>query len=117
MRQGVESLESDVFPTLVALAEGFGRLVEPAQRLVDVKEEPPFLRGEQERFFALHRIGALIGHMERVGTGVAVGFAIRTEGFPVVPQLLQHALPFFEQTLFEMLQVLLGHRLRLLSVL
>ena len=66
VRQRVEPLEGDVVAAVVALAERLGRPVQPAQRLVDVPEEPPFLAREQERLLALHGVGALVGHVERV---------------------------------------------------
>ena len=37
----LEALERDVFATLVALAEGLRRLVQPPERLIDVPQEPP----------------------------------------------------------------------------
>src|SRR5688572_13275832 len=48
VRQRVEALVRDVLAAVVALAERVGRLVQPAQRLVDVPEEAAFLAGEEE---------------------------------------------------------------------
>src|SRR5690242_21655088 len=66
MRQRVEPVEPDLLAALLALAEFFGILIETAQRLVHVPEIAPFLGREQECLLALHRVGALIGHVERV---------------------------------------------------
>src|SRR5215207_7620789 len=70
--QRVQPLEGDVLATVVALAEGLGRLVQPPERLVDVPEEASLLAGEQERLLPLHGIRPLVGHVERVGAEVAV---------------------------------------------
>src|SRR5262245_34496539 len=103
----VETVEADRLAALLAAAELLRRAVEPAQRLVHVPEVAPFLRREQERLLALHRVGALVGHMERVAGEIAVGrLEARVERFAVVPQLLDHARPLFEQPLFEMGQLL-----------
>src|SRR4051812_25807798 len=67
VRQRVQALECDVLAAVVTFPEGLGRFVQPAQRLIDVPEEPSFLAREQERLFALHGVGALIRHMERIG--------------------------------------------------
>ena len=72
MRQRVEAVEGDVLAAAVALAVRLRRPVDPAQRLVDVPEEPPFLAGEEERLLALHGVGALVGHVERVAAQVTV---------------------------------------------
>src|SRR5688572_10655015 len=66
VRQRVEPVEIDVLAAAVALPERLGRAVQAAERLIDVPEEPPLLRGEKERLLALHRIGPLVGHVERV---------------------------------------------------
>src|SRR3712207_5737029 len=66
VRQGVEPLVGDVLPAVVALPERLRRAIEPAERLVDVPEEPPLLAREEEGFLALHRVGALVGHVEGV---------------------------------------------------
>src|SRR5262245_36502893 len=73
VRQGVEPVEPDLFAALLAAAERFGRLVETAQGLVHVPEVAAFLRREQERLLALHRVSPLVGHVERVARQVAVG--------------------------------------------
>src|SRR3954469_9785953 len=65
VRQRIESLEGDLVPALMALAEVFRIAVQTAQRLVDVPEEPPFLAREEERLLALHRVRALVRHVER----------------------------------------------------
>src|SRR5688572_32894801 len=72
VRQRVEPVVIDVLTAAVALAERLRRAVQPAQRLVDVPEEPPFLAREQERLLALHGVGPLIGHVEGVRAQVAV---------------------------------------------
>src|ERR1700694_4682300 len=114
MRKRVEPLERDVVAAVVALPEGLRRAIQAAQRLVDVPEETPFLAREQERLLALHRVGALIRHVERIAAEIAVSFLRRgTECLVVVTQLLQHALPLLEQSFLEVLELLLGHRLRL----
>ena len=59
-------------PQLWHLPNVSGDAVEPAERLVDVPEEPTFLAREQERLLPLHRVGALVGHVERVRAQVAV---------------------------------------------
>src|SRR5437762_9443375 len=63
VRERVQPVEADVLAALLALAEFLGGLVQAAQRLVHVPEVAPFLRGAQERLLALHRIGALVGHV------------------------------------------------------
>src|SRR4029079_16732386 len=62
VRQRVEALEADITSAIVALAELLRIPIKPAKGLVDVPEETAFLAGEEERFLALHRIRALIGH-------------------------------------------------------
>src|SRR5579884_3788530 len=58
VRQRVESLERDLVAALVTAAKVVGIANEAPQRFIDVPEEPAFLAREQERFFALHRVGA-----------------------------------------------------------
>jgi|GEM_PF-6775040 len=100
-------------PQVVAFAELLGVTIKPAKRFVDVPEETTLLAREEKRLFALHRIGALIGHVEGVCAQIAVrALRSRSEGLVVVPQLLQDALPLFEEALFKMLKAFLGHRLR-----
>src|SRR5215213_9891736 len=72
VRQRVEALEGDVLPAIVTLAEGLGRAVQATQRLIDVPEEPALLAREEKRLLALHRVRALIGHVEGVAAQVAV---------------------------------------------
>src|SRR5512135_1350208 len=72
VRQRVEALGRDLLAAALALAVLLGRGVQAPQRLVDVPEEAPFLRRHEERLLALHRVGALVGHVERVGRQVAV---------------------------------------------
>src|SRR5688572_20247387 len=64
VRQRVETLVGDVLAAVVALAESLRRLVEPPQRLIDVPEETAFLAREEERLLALHRVRALVRHVE-----------------------------------------------------
>ena len=63
-------------------------------------EEPAFLAREQERLFALHRVRALIGHVERVRAQVTVRRLRRgPERLVIVTKLLQHSAALFEQAL------------------
>src|SRR2546422_6425511 len=55
MRERIETVEPDRFPTLLATAEALGRAVQAPQRLVHMPEVAAFLRREQELLFALHR--------------------------------------------------------------
>src|SRR5687768_5122344 len=92
VRQRIEPVEPDRFPALLAAAEALGRAVQPPQRLVHVPEVASFLRREQELLLALHRVGPLVGHVERVAREVAVrGLQARVERFAVVTELLDHA--------------------------
>src|SRR3989442_7942855 len=120
--EGVEAIESDRIAALLAAAEALGRTVQPAQRLVHVPEVAPFLRREQKRLLALHRVGALIGHVEGIAREIAVGgLEARVERFAIVAQLLDDAGALFEQPLLKMGQLLfieattLGLHLRRLS--
>src|SRR6185312_2716200 len=111
----IEPFEVDVLTAIVTFAEGFRRPVEPAQGFVDVPQESSFLTREQERFLALHRVRALIGHVERIRAQVAVRRLRRgVERLGVVAELLEHALPLLEKSLLEVRQQLLGHRFALL---
>src|SRR5438105_3753347 len=104
VRQRVETLEADVLPAVVALAELFRISIKSAQRFVDVPEKATFLARKEKRFLALHGIGALVGHVERVCTQIAVGaLRRRTECLVVVPELLQNPLPLFKQALLKVL--------------
>src|ERR1700686_2351121 len=97
VRERVEALEADLSPAVVTFAELFGIAIEPAECFVDVPEETAFLAREQKRLFALHCIGALIGHVEGVCAQIAVrALRRRSESLVVVPQLFQDALPLFE---------------------
>src|SRR5687767_7101591 len=71
--QRIETVEADRLATLLAAAEPLGRAVQPARRFVHVPQVAAFLRREQERLLALHRVGALVGHVERIAREVAVG--------------------------------------------
>src|SRR5262249_4403885 len=107
MGERVEAVESDRVAALLAAAEFLGRAVQPAQRLVHVPEIAPLLRREQKRLLALHRVGALIGHVEGVAREVAVGgLQARVERFAVMAQLLDDAGALFQQPLLEMGQLL-----------
>src|SRR5919206_4612314 len=66
VRQGVQAVVVDLLAATVTLAEGLRRAIEPPQGLVDVPEEAPLLTREQERLLPLHRVGALVRHVERV---------------------------------------------------
>src|SRR5204863_8163463 len=96
--------------------------VPPAQRPLQRPPVPPFLRREQKLLLALHRVGALIGHVEGVAREIPVGrLEARVERLTVVAQLLDDAGALFEQPLLEMGQLLfieattLGLHLRRLS--
>src|SRR5450756_1170372 len=104
VRKRVETLEADLTPAVVTLAELLGIAIEPAERFVDVPEETAFLAREQKCLFALHCVGALIGHVEGICAQIAVrALRRRSESLVVVPQLLQDALPLFEQSLLDCL--------------
>src|SRR3954464_6042886 len=64
VRQRIETLEADLAAAVVALSELLRIPIKPAKSFVDVPQEPALLAREQKRFFALHRVGALIGHVE-----------------------------------------------------
>ncbi|OLC08697.1 MAG: hypothetical protein AUH41_07565 [Gemmatimonadetes bacterium 13_1_40CM_66_11] len=122
MRESIETVEPDGIAALLAAPEALRGAVEPAQRLVHVPEVPSLLRREQKRFLALHRVGALIGHVEGVAREIAIGrLEARIERLAVVAQLLDDAGALFEQSLLEMGQLLfieattLGLHLRRLS--
>src|SRR6266568_1608210 len=109
MGQRVESLESDLLAALLALAEFLRRLEQPPQGLVHVPEVAPLLRGEQEGLLALHGVGALIRHMERVARQVAVGrLQAGVEGLVVVAELLHHPSALLVETLLQVGQLLLA---------
>src|SRR5512146_1301968 len=98
VRKRIQSLEGDLVAAVMTLPERFGRPVQPPKGFVDVPEEPPFLARAQEGLLTLHGIGALIGHVERVGAQVAVGgLRRRAEGLIVMTQLLQHPAALLEQ--------------------
>src|SRR5438876_122965 len=85
----IETVEPDRLAALLAAPEALGRAVQPAQRLVHMPQVPPLLRREQKRLLALHRVGALIGHVEGVAREVPVGrLEARVERLTVVAQLL-----------------------------
>src|SRR5689334_12123262 len=112
VRQRVEPVEADLLAALLARAEGLGRAVQAAQRLVHVPEVAPLLRREEERLLALHSIGALIGHMERIAGQVAVGrLQARVEGFAVVAELLHHARALLVQPFLQVLELFLAQAL------
>src|SRR3954462_11417144 len=64
VRQRVETLEAYLPAAVVTFSELFRIPIEPAQRLVDMPEKATFLAGEKKCLFALHRVGALIGHVK-----------------------------------------------------
>src|SRR6476619_3478032 len=89
VRQRIQPLERDVVAAIVALAERLRRPVQPAQRLVDVPEEAPFLAREEERLLPLHRVRALVRHVEGIAAQIAVRLLRRrAERLAVVAQLL-----------------------------
>src|SRR3989442_12921218 len=71
--QRIEPLEPDLLAALLAFPELLGSLVQPPQRLVHVPQVAALLGGEQERLLALHGVGPLVRHVERVARQVAVG--------------------------------------------
>src|SRR5574341_54948 len=85
VRQRIEPLEVDLVAALLAFAELLGAKVEAAERFIDVPQVAPFLGREQELFLALHRVRALVGHVEGVRRQVAVRTLQRgAEGFLVM---------------------------------
>src|SRR5688572_17795034 len=115
--QRVEPLEPDLLAAVVAVAELVGAAVQPPERLVHMPEIPPLLRGEEKLLLALHGVGALVGHVEGVGGQIAVGGLERAvEGLVVIPELLHHARPLFDQTLLQMGQLLLVHATSVVKV-
>src|SRR6188768_3657316 len=67
VRQGIEAVEPDLGAAGLALPELVGGRVEAAEGLVHVPEIASFLRRHQELLLPLHRVGALVRHVERVG--------------------------------------------------
>src|SRR5690348_13648666 len=65
--QRVQPLEVDLLTTLMAMAELVRAAVQPAEGFVHVPEVAALLRREEELLLALHGVGALVGHVERVG--------------------------------------------------
>src|SRR5450759_5208673 len=103
VRQRVETLEADLSPAVVALAELFGIAIEPAKFFVDVPEETAFLAREQKCLLALFCVCTLIGHGKGISAQIAVRILRRrSESFVVVAQLLQDALSLLEQSLLEL---------------
>src|SRR6266536_3313854 len=72
VRKSIQALEGDFLAAVVALPELLVRAVQAAQCLIYVPKETAFLTCEQERLFALHRVGALVSHVEGVGAQIAV---------------------------------------------
>src|SRR5262245_11883447 len=60
----VEPLEVYLLSALMAVPELVRAPVHPPERLVHVPKVAAFLRREQELFLPLHRVGALVGHVE-----------------------------------------------------
>src|SRR5687768_3277683 len=116
VRERVEAVERDFLSAIVAPAEVFRLLVQSAERLVDVPEEPAFLAREEKSLFTLHGVRSLVRHVERIRTQVTVsGLGRGTEDIFVMPQLLQRATTLVQQPLFKVLEVLFGHRFRLFN--
>src|SRR4051794_17576121 len=116
VRQRIEPIEVDLLPAAVAAPERLGRAIEPAQRLIDVPEEPTLRAREEKRLLALHGVGALIRHVERVRAQIPVGrLQCRTERLAVAAKLFHDALALVEEALFEVRQSLLRHRLLFFS--
>src|SRR4029079_15033009 len=108
----VETLISNVLTTIVALAKRLGRSIKATKRFIEVPEKASLLAGEKKCLFALHRIGALICHVERVRAQVSISaLRRRSKSLIVVPELLQDALPLFHEALLEVIEILLVHGL------
>src|SRR6267143_824583 len=113
VRQCVEALEADLATAVVTFAELLGIAIKPSERFVNVPEETAFLAREEKRLFSLHRVGALVRHMERVRAQIAVRpLWSRSESLVVVTQLLEHTLTLFEQALLKVQEALFRHCLR-----
>src|SRR6185312_2896907 len=111
----IQPVEIDVLTAIVTLPERLRRPVQPAQRFVDVPQEPALLAREEECLLAFHRVRSLVRHVEGVRAQVAVRRLRRgVERLAVVAELLEHPLPLFEQPLLEVREQLLCHRLVLL---
>src|SRR4051812_19451249 len=94
VRQRIEPLEVDLLTALMAMPELVRGAVQPAKGLVHVPEVAALLRREQELLLPLHGVGALVGHVKRIGREVAVGrLQRRVERLVVVAQLLHDAGP------------------------
>ncbi len=94
---------ADLLAAAQTLAEG--PIADAAQGIIDVVNQPAGLRGQQERFFALHRIGPLIGHMERMARMIPGGFfggRIKIHIFEQ-PHIAHQLFATGEQDLFESL--------------
>src|SRR5512134_3052294 len=70
VRQRLEALPLDRLAAHLAFPEPLGLLVQAAQGAVDLIQLSPLLGREQERLLALHRVGALVGHVKRVGAEI-----------------------------------------------
>src|SRR3954468_12391056 len=104
VRKRVETIVRDLVAALVALPERFRRAIEATQRFVDVPQEAAFLARHEEHLFALHGVGALVGHVERIRALVPVLVLHALVG---PAELLQHTLALVQQPLLEILQLLL----------
>src|SRR6266550_1057860 len=114
--QRVQPLVRNILSAIVTHAECLGRAIKPSQSFVQMPEESSLLACKEKCFFSLHRVGALIGHMERVRAQVAVGaLRRRAERLVVMPELFQHATTLLHQSLLEMIEHLLGQRLEFLD--
>src|SRR5687767_1405801 len=111
----VQTIVGNILAAVVTLSERFGRAIKPSQCFVEMPQKPAFLAGEKKSFLALHRIGSLIRHVERVRAEVAVcALRRRPESFVIMPELLQHSPALLEKPLLEVVEILLRHWLRLL---
>src|SRR5260370_9668444 len=106
--QGVQALEQDVLAALFTLAELVRRLIQASQRLVHVPQVATLLRGEQERLLALHGVGALVRHVERIAREIPVGrLQARVQRLAALPHPLHHPPPFLLTALPKQLPPLL----------
>jgi len=107
--QRVQPFERNVLLAGHALAERFGMPVKAAQRFLDVPEKAPFFAREQEGLLALHCVGALIGHVERVGAQVPVVGLRSAKRLVGSAELFQRSTTFVAEAFFEVVQRLLVH--------
>src|SRR5207253_8014082 len=79
--------------------------VDAAQRLVDLHQRATLGGREQEGLLALHRIGADVGHVERIPRQIAGAVALvdLENGILEMSHFLQDLATFVQQSLLELL--------------